>query len=220
MTFRIQPLKGIFKPVNFRYQLQEAEVFKGYKRFIALFLFLSICVYGMSAVLGIGTETLSKEMTSLSSEEYETRKQLFFIGRVLLGLLVPGILLFLSSLYYWSFVNISYKKLVVVQMSVYCVFLFEKIIQIPMFVWLHIDETSNPFSLGILAQYVTNKDLIIYFFSQITIFQVFMIGIVCYYLQHLSDRGKKIIISLVLGFYIFCWLMASLLAYIKIGVFF
>ena len=220
MIFRVQPLKGIFRPVNYRYQLSEAEAFKGYKRYIAFFFLLSICVYGISAAFGIGTESLSKEMTSLSSEEFETRKQLFFLGRLLLGMIIPAIFLFLSSLYYWSFVIISFQQLVIVQMSVFCVFLLEKIIQIPLFLLLHIDEASNPFSLGVIVQYITNKELIVDFFSQITIFQMLMITIVVHYLNHLTEKSKKVILSIVLGFFIFCWLIASLLSYIKIGVFF
>lgn len=220
MTFRIQPLKGIYRPVNYRYQLHTAEAFTGYKRYAVLLVFLSLCMYAIGAALGIGTESLSKELTSLSYGEYEARKQLFFVGRLLLGLLIPCLFLFLGALYYWSFLDIPYQKLVIIQMTVFCVFLLEKAIQIPMFVLWHIDAISNPFSFGIIAQYITNKEFIIHFFSKITVFQIVMMSITNYYLCQLTDQSKKVVTSIVIFFFVFCWIISSLLSYIKIGFFF
>lgn len=220
MTFRIQPLLGIFRPEKYGYQLKEAEAFRGYKRYIALLFFVSLCTYGVSAGFGIGAESLSKEMTNWTNGELEARKQLFFVGRLLLGMLVPCVFLFLSALYYWCFSNGSYKKHVIIQMTAFSIYLLEQIIQIPMFVLLHIDAISNPLSLGILAQYVTNKEIIILFFSEITIFQISMMIVVIYYLRKLTELTKKQVISIVLLLFVFYWAMSSLFSYIKIGVFF
>ncbi|WP_042352528.1 hypothetical protein [Bacillus massiliigorillae] len=220
MTFRIHPLLGIFRPEKYSYQLKEAEAFRGYKRMIALLFFVSLCTYGVSAGFGIGTESLSKEITNWTNGELEVRKQLFFVGRLLLGLLVPCVFLFLSSLYYWCFSNGSFKKYVIMQMTVFCIYLLEQIIQIPMFVLLHIDATSNPLSLGIAAQYLTNKEIIIHFFSQITIFQIGMMFVVVYYLRKLTELTKKQVISIVILLFVFYWAISSLFSYIKIGVFF
>lgn len=219
MTFRINLLKGIYKRENFSYQLQKAEAFVGYKRIIAFLFFLSMCIYAVGAVFGIGAELLSKEMTTISSGELEAKKQLFFLGRVVTGLVVPAFLIFIGALYYWSFLNLSYQKLVIIQLSVFSIFLLEKILQIPMFLLMDISATSNPFSLGIIVQYITNQELIIQFFSQITIFQVWMITIACYYLQRLSKQSKSTIIVLVVSFFLFCWIISSILSFIKNGIF-
>ncbi|WP_050613758.1 hypothetical protein [Bacillus testis] len=220
MTFRIQPLKGFFRPGTYGYQLQEAEAASGYKRNIILLFLISVCLYAISAVFGIGTESISKELTALNAGEFEVRKQLFFAGRLLLGLLIPAVYLFVSALYFWTFVNIPYQKLVIIQMTAFCLFLLEKLINIPMFVLMHIDAASNPFSLGIIAQYITHKELIIAFFSEITIFQIGMIGVICYYVLRLTDRSKKEVIPFIVAFFVVCWILSSMFSYIKIGVFF
>lgn len=220
MTFRIQPLLGIFKREKYGYQLKEAEAFKGYKRYIAILFLLSICTYGVSAAFGIGSESLSKEMTNWTNSELEAHKQLFFIGRLLLGLFIPAILIYVSALYFWCFSNVSYKKLVIIQMTVFCIYLVEQMIQIPLFVLLHIDAASNPFSLGVIAQYITNKELIIDFFSEITIFQVGMMLVLVYYLRQITELTKKQIISIVILLFVFYWAISSLFSYIKVGVFF
>ncbi|MGM9929547.1 MAG: hypothetical protein ACI35P_16540 [Bacillus sp. (in: firmicutes)] len=219
MTFRIKPLKGLYKRENYCHQLKEAEAVQGYKRYMTLLFFISVCVYAVSAAFGIGTEMLSKEITSISSSEFEAKKQLFFIGRIIVGIAVPCIILLVSALYYWSFLNLSYRKLVSIHFSVFCIFLIEKVVEIPLFLLLNIDATSNPFSLGIVAQYVTSKELIVQFFSQITIFQVWMIATTCYYLKRLSEQKLSSIILLVTSFFLFCWIITSLLEYIKMGIF-
>lgn len=219
MTFRIQPLKGLYKRENYCHQLQEAEALLGYKRYIWLLFFLSMCVYAVSAAFGIGTEMLSKEITTISSSELEAKKQLFLIGRLLVSIAVPSVILFVSSLYYWGFLNLSYRKLVCIQLSVFCIFLIEKVMEIPLLLLLNIDATSNPFSLGIAAQYMTDKEIIIQFFSQITIFQVWMIALTCYYLKRLSEQKMSAIIMVVTSFFLFCWIITSLLSYIKMGIF-
>ncbi|MGM9926112.1 MAG: hypothetical protein ACI35R_17845 [Bacillus sp. (in: firmicutes)] len=220
MTFRIQPLQGILRPVKYRYQLKTTEEYKGYKRFIAILFILSLCTYGISAAFGIGTETLSKGMNDWTGGELEARKQLFFVGRLILGLLIPGIFLFLGALYYWCFSSIEYKKLVIVQMTVFSVYLFEQLVQIPMFVLMDIDAVSNPFSLGVIAQYLTNKELIIHFLSEITLFQVGMIAMTIYYLRELTELTKKQVISIVIFFFMILWFLSGLLSYIKISIFF
>ncbi|MFS0784379.1 hypothetical protein [Bacillus sp. 1P06AnD] len=220
MTFRIQPLKGFFRPGTYGYQLQEAEAASGYKRNLILLFLISVCIYAISAVFGIGNESLSKELTALSDGEFEVRKQLFFIGRVVLGILIPAVYVMLSALYFWTFVNIPYQKLVIINMTAFCLFLAEKLIEIPMFVLMHIDGASNPFSLGIIAQYITDKELIVHFFSEITIFQAGMIAVICYYILRLTDRSKKAVIPFIIAFFVVCWLLSSLFSYIKIGVFF
>lgn len=219
MTFRVNPLKGIYKKENYCHQLGEAEALHGYRRTIVLLLLLSACIYAVSAAFGMGTELLSKEMTSISGGELEAKKQLFLLGRVVLGLLVAIFFLFGSALYFWSFLNLPYQQLVIIQLSVFSVFLLEKLIQIPLFLMMDINAISNPLSLGIVAQYVTDKELIIQFFSKITIFQIWMMTLLCYYLQRLSEQRNKVIVILVVGFFLFYWIFSSLLSFVKNGIF-
>ena len=219
MTFLIQPLKGIFKPLNYSYQLRDAEGFKGYKRYIVVFFFLSIIVFLCGAVLGIGSSSLSKELSKVSGAEFETKKQLLLIGRILLGVTITAIVLFASSLFYWSIFDISYRKLVIIQMTIFCIYLLEKIVQIPLFVLLDIHTTSNVFSLGIIAQYLTQKEWVIHLLSQITVFQVCMIFLTYYYIAFLTDR-KKIVIGISIAFlYVLYWAISGGLSLLRVSIF-
>ena len=220
MTFRIQPLKGIFKPETYRYFLREAEAMAGYKGWIVFLFLISLFVYALGAVFGLGSESISKEINNLSGSEYEARKQLFFIGRLALGLFVPFVFLFFSSLFFWSYMNVDYRRIVVIQMAAFCLFLTEKIIQIPLYIYLQVGAESNPLSLGILAQYTAGPELLVHILSQITVFQIAMIGYICYYLIHLTDKRKGAVIALVIAFFTFYWIISGLFSYIKIGTFF
>ncbi|MGN1401936.1 MAG: hypothetical protein ACI4XL_10575 [Bacillus sp. (in: firmicutes)] len=219
MNFRVQPVKGIFRPSIYHYQLGAAEAVPNFKRYIGLLFFLSVCVYALSAGLGIGSGSISKELTSLSISEFEARKQLFLIGRILLGLFSAAFFLFAVSLYFWAFIEVDYRKIVVVQMSVFCLYLLEKIVEIPLFLLLDVTGISNPLSFGVIAQYLTDYKLVIEIVSNITIFQIAMISITCYYLFRLTSISKVKGILMVFIFYLFTWVIAGLFAMIKIDLF-
>ena len=220
MTFRIQPLKGVFRPLTYQHQLQKAESLKGYKLYIALLILASMLVYAISAIFGLGSESISKEITGLGSNEYEARKELFLAGRIILGAFVAAALIFLGALFFWSYVSLPFSKLAVIQMSAFSIFLVEKLIQIPLFLFLQIDASSNPLSFGVIVQYITDQELIISFFSKITIFQITMIVLIIYYLKKMAEVSRKSASMLVIGFFVFCWAVSALFSYIKIGVFF
>jgi hypothetical protein len=220
MTFRVQLLKGLIRPLIYKYQLQEAEEFKYYKLKLAWLFLLSVALFAVSGYLGIGSESITKEWTDLTNSEFEARKQLFLLGKIVLGFMFPVIFLFLAALFFWSIVEIPYKKLVVIQMSVFCMALFEKALNLLIYTGLNVDQASNPLAFGVIAQYITTNKLVCYFFGEITIFQLLMIGIISYYLTALSGKSKKVIIPIVSLFFAFCWFISALLAYIRIGVFF
>lgn len=220
MIFKLQPLKGIVKPKEYRIQLQDVEEYKHYRLIISLLFLLSVCVYVMSGIFGIGTESLSKELSNVSNQAFEARKQLFLIGRLLQGILIPCVFLFGSALYYFAFLNGDFRKLMIVQINVFGIFLIEKIIQIPLFLLLNIDSASNIFSLGIIAQYMTDNQVIIHFLSEITLFRIAMIGYSYYYLSGIVETSKKTIIITISALFIVFWIFASFMSYIKIGFFF
>ncbi|MFJ8261886.1 hypothetical protein ACIQ4I_07945 [Rummeliibacillus sp. NPDC094406] len=220
MTLKVQPLKGIFKPKDYRTMLQEAEDYSYYKLNILILFVISVCVYVVSGVLGIGTESLSKELPSVSSHAFEARKQLFLVGRLLQGILIPCVFLFGSALYYYAFINGGFRKLVIAQMNIFGIFLIEKIIQIPLFLLLNIDVTSNIFSFGIIAQYMTNNEVIIHFLGEITLFRIAMLVYSYYYLSRIVEVRKKTLIIAISILFLLYWIFASFMSYIKIGFFF
>ncbi|WP_312755775.1 hypothetical protein [Rummeliibacillus suwonensis] len=220
MTLNVNPIKGILKPKAYRTELQEAKDYSHYKLNILFFFLLSIGVYVISATLGIGTESLSSELSSISNHALEARKQLFLIGRLLQGLLIPCVLIFGTALYYFAFINGDFKKLVIAQLIVFSIFLIEKIIQIPLFLLLNIDETSNIFSLGVIAQYLTQSKVIVHFLGELTLFRIAMLIYSYYYLSRIVEVRKKVLLAAVGILFLLYWVFVSFMSYIKIGFFF
>lgn len=219
MTLKVNPIKGILKPNDYCTELEYAEQYSRY-RLTILFLFLiSVLTYVTSGVFGIGTESISSELSSISNHAFEARKQLFLIGRLLQGILVPCVFIFGSALYYFAFINGSFHKLIIVQLNVFAIFLLEKIIQLPLFLLLNVDATSDIFSLGIIAQYISDNELMIRFLGELTLFRVAMLGYSYYALSRLVDSRKKMVIAVTILFLLY-WIFASFMSYIKIGFFF
>ncbi|WP_163102447.1 hypothetical protein [Peribacillus alkalitolerans] len=220
MTLQIQLVKGLFQKSVYKHQLQKAEAFTGYKRkLIGLFL-LSIAVFALNGLFGIGSEAISKEWSTLKDSEFEARKQLFLMGRMISGLVFPTVFIFLSALIFWTIFEVEYKKLVVIQMLAFCISLLEQAIQIPIFIGLEINHLSNPLSLGVIAQYVTKHSLVIQFFSGITVFQVLIISFITSYLSYLSERTWGFTVIVVSLLYMFYWFVSAFLGYVNIGMLF
>ncbi|MBD3109063.1 hypothetical protein IEO70_11900 [Bacillus sp. AGMB 02131] len=220
MNLPVRPLKGIMKPGIYIDQLKLAENCSQYKRYIFILLAISIILYALNAFLGIGTESLSKELIGAEMETWIARSQLFLVGSTLSGALVACIFLFLSSIYYWSFLQADYQRIVIAQMSIFILFLVEKALQIPLYIWLDVGDISNILSFGIIAQYISDSQILAHFLSQITLFRVGMLVMSYYYLKELSEVSRRTLL-IVIGFlFLFFWIASGLLSYIKIGVFF
>lgn len=219
MTLKVNPIKGILKPNEYCTELQEAEQYSYYRLNLFILLLVSIFVYVLSGAFGIGTESISSELSSINNHAFEARKQLFLIGRLLQGILVPCILIFGSALYYFAFLNGSYRKFVVVQLNVFGIFLIEKIIQFPLFLLLNVDATSDIFSLGIVAQYISSNEILIHFLSELTLFRIGMFVYSYFYLSRIVESRKKTFIVVGMLFLLY-WIFVSFMSYIKIGFFF
>jgi hypothetical protein len=220
MILQIQLVKGLFQKNVYKHQLQMAEAFTGYKRKVIGLFLLSVAVFAINGLLGIGSEAISKEWSALTDSDFEARKQLFLIGRIILGLVFPTVFIFLSALLFWTIFEVDFKKLVAIQMFAFCIALLEQAIQIPMFIGLEINHLSNPLSLGVISQYVTKHSLVIQFFSKITIFQVLIISFITSYLSFLSGRKLSFTAIIVSLIFIFYWFVSALLGYMNIGMLF
>ena len=220
MILQIRPLKGIVKPHDYTYKLKRAESYGHFKLQIIILIAVSIFLYAINTFYGIGTESLSKELTGINNDAWMARSQLFFAGSILAGGVIACVFLFLSSIYYWSFIHIDFQKIVIVQMSIFTLFLVEKALQVPMYLLLDIGDTSNILSLGIIAQYITDSEIIIHLLSQITLLRIGMVAYSYYYLKELTDISRKSLLIVIVFLFAFFWIGAGLLSFIKIGVFF
>lgn len=208
-------LRGLWEPAIHSYQLKNAESLHGlWKRIIPLIL-ASGLIFGMSAFFGIGSEYLSKKMTDLASEEYEMHKALFVIGQVLWGLVYATLILFIPAVLFWSFTDLEMDKLIAIQAMVLVILLIEHLMMIPLNLVAGLAEISSPFSLGVIGQYITSNEVLLYFLAAITLFKIWTIFVQYKYLRVLSDRGAKLILAVVVGMNIGFWLLSALLSIVQ-----
>lgn len=220
MILRINPFRGIFTPAVYRGMLAEAEHYKRYRLSIILLYLASILIYMVGSSLGIGSESISKELPTLTDSAFEARKQLFLIGKLLQALIIPTIFLYLSSLYYVAFANGQFRKMMIMQMNVLGLFLIEKLLLIPLFLGLNIGSASNVFSFGVIAQYITSNVIAIDFLSELTIFRVAMFFLSYFYLTKLIEGRKQTLFVLNVILYVIYWIFAGFISYMKIEFFF
>ncbi|WP_153465187.1 hypothetical protein [Sediminibacillus terrae] len=175
MIYRGNLIRLLLHTEDHLFRIREAEKITNVIKLIFLMTGLSIIVFGWSAWLGIGSDPLSSQALNSPPEEYELQKVWFFAGRLLYGLLFALFILFVPSLVFHAAYQISYSKLLIVQLVVLLVLLVERVIWIPLFVYVGLEWQVSPFSLGILASYLTDAPFFIYFFGAVSLFQLWII---------------------------------------------
>lgn len=215
MIYRVQLFRGLKEPYIIGHQLTKAEKIEGTWKYTIILTFVSLLIYSISAYLGIGSENLSKQIYELTTSEYEAIKLLFAVGQVIIGVIGTIIFIFFPALVFWLFSDNDYIKLVNIQLIITTVHLLEKAISIPFHYYLGLDQVSLPFSLGVIAQYVTDYRFIILFLAQISIFQIWILILQYTYVKAIMNRNNKIVLSIVLGTNIFIWLVLALYSYVE-----
>lgn len=217
MLYHVQLGKGILYPNTHIYQISQAEKITGlYKRFFLL-LFASVLIYLIGSYYGIGMESVSGEITSLSNSELEAKKLFVLIGQVLKGAIFSIIVFYLPAIFYWAIFNVYFKKLLVMQTYVLAVLLVEKLLLIPLQIFLQIGWESSPFGLGVLMQYMSDYKLIIYLAGSITIFKVWVIFYQINWLKGLVESKTNWLIAVVILFNIFIWIITALISHMELG---
>ncbi len=218
MIYETSILKGIFRPQVNLYQLQKAETTGGIGwRVFVLYLF-SLLIFAASTYFGIGTETYSGAITDFSREEFEAGKVFVLLGKLTSSILYASLLLWFPALVYWIVLDVSYKKALIVQMVVFTIHLVEKVITYPVLVIFNLNQTSNPFSLGVIAQQLMSHKYFMHFFSSITLFQLAAISILYFYLSKLTEKHKVLTLFTIVLFYLLSWLLHAFMASIEIPV--
>lgn len=215
MIYQVQLLKGLLHPNDFLYQLEKAEEIRNYRIRIFLLFTASLIIFTISSYLGIGTEIISRELTSTAAGEFETRKLLFLFGQILWGLIYPAIMLFIPAAFFWALSDIPFIKVLVIQMFAVSILLLEKAFLIPINWKIGLDKSSSPFSLGPIAQYLTDSTLLIYFLGQLSVFSLLVLYIQYKGLKYLTDKTRGQIFSYVLLINMLFWLVSSFLSFIK-----
>ncbi|MCM3123823.1 MULTISPECIES: hypothetical protein [unclassified Mesobacillus] len=215
MENRIEVFRGLFNYNYYTYKLRDNEGFPGVWKKTILFILLSGLIFGFSAYFGIDSEYLSRKLTSIPRAEYEMNKFLFLAGQIIQGLFFGAIMLFLPALFFWTVTDLEFKRLLTIQLFVMPIFLLEKLLIVPMALYLGLTKISSPFSLGVIAQYITGNDFVIHFLAYISIFKIWAIFIEYKYLKAMTDKNPKIILLFVTVIHLVIWLFAALISFVR-----
>ncbi|MCA0985095.1 hypothetical protein LCL89_13710 [Halobacillus yeomjeoni] len=213
MTYTVNLIKLFTRRDDHLFKLNEAERLKNVWNLLFLLLFLTIFTYVWTSWLGLGSEAVSQGMAGWNRLEYETSKAWFVMGRTLFSLCLFVFILFISSFYFWLFNDVSYKKLMIVQMNVLLILLIERMTWIPLMVYAGIDWYVSPFSFGVITSLLTDQKWIIYFFGAISLFQLYIIYYQIKCLSWLSSTKKVWIWTGVLIWHILLWAGTAALSY-------
>lgn len=219
MIYQTQLFKGLFKPQISLYQLQKAEAVKKVVPKLLFLYLISLTIFAISTYFGIGTETYSGNIQN-SSEKYESGKLLLLAGRLVASLIYPTLFIWFAALFFWLALDIPYFKIVIVQMFTLTLLLVGQLITLPVLVLLDLNHVSNPFSFGVVSQYVIDHEYWTSFFGSITLFHFVAILVQYNYFRFLSEKNRFVIMIFIILFYLLLWFFEGLLAFIKISVFF
>ncbi|MFI8577136.1 hypothetical protein ACIGEL_15625 [Rossellomorea aquimaris] len=218
MHKEVKLIRGLRQPSYFFYQLKETEVLRAYKQKVILVFILSALVFGLISSLGIGMDPLSKELTKLSPVTFEMEKFLFFLGRLIAGILYAAVVLFVPALIFWTISDEGeYRKLVITQCIVLIILLIERLTYIPLSIFLSLEWFSSPLSLGVIAQYITGKPWVIYFLGCFSLFKIWVFYIQYKGVKRLTQQKNWVVWLIILLTNLFFWSITAFLAFIDLS---
>ncbi|WP_428910069.1 hypothetical protein [Niallia sp. Krafla_26] len=208
--FQVRLFKTLKEPYYTALQLRKAEDLTGFWMKLILLLLFSVLLAFVTSFLGVGNDILSAELNQRSPIEFETIKSLFAIGQIGWSLFEALFILFIPSLFFWALSDIEWKKFIVVQQGVLVILLIEKILLLPFAIFLGLSlDLSNPFSLGIIGQALTNQEYVLQILSQISIFKIWAIVLQYKYIKVLADHSAKRTALFVIGFNVVILLISA-----------
>ncbi|PLT31739.1 hypothetical protein [Peribacillus deserti] len=219
MVYRIRVLKGMAEPSIFRYGLSSAEALSGLRIRVILAILASAILFTLSGFLGIGSESISGQITRLSPSEFETSKLVFLSGQLLSGLLYAVIILFFFGLFFHVLFDMDYKKILAVQLIVLSIGLVNKLISMLLAVFAGLGTSASPFSFGVIGHYVTDFEPVLFFLGQISIFQIAIIAFQFYMFRSLSEKKPGFILLILILLHILFWIIQAVLLAINLGKF-
>ncbi|KKB36150.1 hypothetical protein [Bacillus thermotolerans] len=216
MIYRVQLVKGLLHPRRSLEQLEHAEKLKGLWGRIFLVVFLSTLIYFLGGLLGFQSESVSTYLPKSGTLLFEHEKMLFAAGQAIWGFLFPLLIIFLPSLVFWTFLEVDFSKLFTLQSMVYVIYLIEYVLLILFNIALAIPRDSSPFSLGVIAQYISENEIVTSFFSFVTLFQVWAITLQYRFLKRVSSKQPTVVLTYVGVVALAMWLFSALFTSIHI----
>lgn len=217
LVYRANIFRFLFSMDDHLFRIREAEEFKNIRKINLILVLCSIAIYGWMSYLGIGTDILSSNIYNYQASEFELNKFWFIIGRLIYGAFFAIFILFIVPFIIFGITEIPIQKLRMMQQIVLTVLLVERVIWIPLYVYLGLDWDVSPFSFGIIASYLVEVPWIISFFGAISLFQIWIIWFQVKFIKSLTSLKIQSIWISILLLHIFYWLIASLFVFIDIS---
>lgn len=212
MIYRVQLFKFFSAMGDHTYRIKKAEKITNIWKTSILLILATAVIYGWMAYLGIGANLISSTAPLLSAVEYESSKLWFMLGRIVYGIVFAAIILFIPSLLFYALTEIPYQKIVIMQQVTLSIILLERVIWVPLAVFVGLDWYTSPLSMGIIASYLIEVEWFIYFFGAISLFQIWIIGFQFQFLHRLSNVKRSRLIIVVILMHVLGWAIAATLA--------
>lgn len=218
MIYQTKIFTGLFHPLKSFFQLEKAETVYGLRRRVGLLFFFSAIIFMVSGWFGIGTHVISPLLTGSIETEFEAWKSYFILGRIILGLFYAGVILYLSSLWFWVMTDAYYSKLVVMQVFVLPILLLEQISFILLAIGFDLPWYSSPLSLGVMAQYIFSNTYFSFLFGCVSFFKIWVMVIQFKGLRRLTAKSPLALIAMIISIHLIFWVVTAFFAYINFHI--
>ncbi|TLS37876.1 hypothetical protein [Pseudalkalibacillus caeni] len=209
MSHGVRFFYGITKPTRHFQTFKKETRERGFIwRFIVL-LAVSSIVWAVTAVLNVQFAGTLPEYSYLSEGNQTNVLLTEFITGGITGIIIPLIAIAVGAILYWPFFQeVGFKKLFVLHTYTYVVFLIAACLQLPFIAALHVPNDYSPFSLGVLADLITNQSFILSFLYSITIFLGWIWIVQFFALKNAAKRSNVYTVLSIVGL-----TLAALLVY-------
>ncbi|KUP04123.1 hypothetical protein Q75_16165 [Bacillus coahuilensis p1.1.43] len=212
---RVQFFKGVVRPHRYFYSLREAENISRFAVQYGLLLAVTFFLFLLKGAFGIGTETLSEQLTASPSTELAVKKFYIMLGHGISGIAIMLLFTLFLSLLYWVLSEVRYKQAVIVMGVAFVPILIETLLHWPLGAWFGLGWSSSPFGLGVLAQEFTDREWVVSIFGSWTVFKGWSIVLQYYGFKDLLDEMRgRVLIAVIVSINIAYWAIAGVLKFV------
>ncbi|MCH1627690.1 hypothetical protein [Fredinandcohnia quinoae] len=220
MTFRVRLINGIFKPEHLFYQLKLSEKIVGIIPKLLLLLLFSGVLSFIMAHYGFYTESLTKQIDTLSKSEFELSKILIGVGGLISSIAFPLVFLLCSTLLITAFFReIAIFAILTIQLCALSISLIENALFVPIQYFWGISSISSPFGLGVIGQLLSENEVLRNIMASLTLFDIWSIVITVIALRLLSEKSKGYIILATIGIHLFLNIAGALITSLNLHTF-
>jgi len=186
------------KPHDLAAQLQSSSM-RGFKKRVLFVFLLGVILFGLQNWWGMGTESLTVLLTSVSTADYTVARYASLLGAVCWAVIYISFHLYGFAFLLSRLTGIAFKKLLPLQLLVTGLLLLEKALVFLVFVMKGEVANVSFLSFGPLAITFLEIDYWIFFFNQLTITTIIIIALQSKFIRpFIGNNGmKKVVFALI-----------------------